>query len=81
MDRTKHPAPQVLCRFAAVVAASVFWVVLARLSGGNVLDPTSSAMFAPAALAVVLGITIGWDALTGSNREVLPVLLGFAPKS
>ena len=63
MDRTKPPAPQLLCRAVAIVTASLFWVVLARLSGGNVIDPTSSAIFAPAALAVVLGITIGWDAL------------------
>src|SRR5687768_6493194 len=59
MDRIKRPAPQLLCRVTAVVSASLFWMVLVRVSGGNVLDPTSSVIFAPAALAVVLGITIG----------------------
>ncbi|MEO8692858.1 MAG: EAL domain-containing protein [Acidimicrobiales bacterium] len=63
MDRTKPPAPRLLCRITVVVSASLLWMVLAHLSGGNVTDPTSSAIFAPAALAVVLGITIGWDAL------------------
>ena len=63
MARTNSPIPQVVCRGTAVIAASMAWMGLARLSGGNVVDPTSSAMFAPAALGVVLGITIGWDAL------------------
>jgi diguanylate cyclase (GGDEF)-like protein/PAS domain S-box-containing protein len=63
MDRIKRPAPQLLYRVTAVVTASLVWLMLVRLSGGNVVDPTSSAIFAPAALAVVLGITIGWDAL------------------
>ncbi|MEO5839612.1 MAG: EAL domain-containing protein [Acidimicrobiales bacterium] len=72
MDRTKPPAPQLLCRTTAVVTATLLWMALARLSGGNVLDPTSSAIFAPAALAVVLGITIGWDAL------VVPLAAGVA---
>jgi diguanylate cyclase (GGDEF)-like protein/PAS domain S-box-containing protein len=63
MDRTKPSHRRLLCRTTAVISASLCWVVLARASGGNVLDPTSSAIFAPAALAVVLGITLGWDAL------------------
>ena len=71
MARINTPAPQLLSRGSAVVAASLAWFALARLSGGNVVDPTSSAMFAPAALGVVLGITIGWDAL------VVPFIAAF----
>ena len=63
MARTNSPAPQLVCRGTAVVTAGLTWLAFVRLSGGNVVDPTSSAMFAPAALGVVLGITIGWDAL------------------
>ena len=63
MARTNSPAPQLVCRGAAVVTAAITWLAFVHLSGGSVVDPTSSAMYAPAALGVVLGITIGWDAL------------------